>query len=128
MPVASLDHLVLTVRDPEATRRFYVDGLGMRWTTFGEGRLALGFGGQKINLHVAGREIEPKATVALPGTGDLCFLLDDEEPLEEAAARLEGLGFPVVMGPSDQTGAAGPIRSFYFRDPDGNLVEISRPR
>ncbi len=125
MPVTSLDHLVLTVRDGDATRRFYVEGLGMRWTEFGSGRHALAFGSQKINLHYAGREFEPKAAHPVPGSSDLCLLTD--ESLEVVAARLAGLGFPVLEGPVERTGAAGPLLSLYFRDPDGNLIEVSRP-
>lgn len=126
MPVASLDHLVLTVRDRAATRRFYCDGLGMRWTEFGEGRTALSFGAQKINLHDAGREFEPKAARPTPGSADICLLVDGEPP-EAVAARLGALGFPVIEGPVERTGATGPILSVYFRDPDGNLVEVARP-
>lgn len=122
--IRALDHLVLTVRDPAATRRFYCDGLGMRWTEFGAGRLALAFGRQKINLHPAGHEIEPKAALPTPGSGDLCLLTD--EPLDAVAARLAALGFPVLLGPVPRTGAVAPLVSVYFRDPDGNLVEVSR--
>jgi len=123
--IAGLDHLVLTVRDPDATVRFYVDGLGMRRETFGDGRLALHFGLQKINLHVAGREFEPKAAVPTPGSADLCFLV--ERPLDEIAGRLASLGHAVIWGPVVRTGARGPVTSIYVRDPDGNLIELARP-
>jgi catechol 2,3-dioxygenase-like lactoylglutathione lyase family enzyme len=119
-----LDHLVLTVRELDATVRFYVEGLGMELREFGEGRNALHFGGQKINLHVAGREFEPKAADPTPGSADLCFLT--ERPLADIAARLESLGYPIIEGPVARTGAAGPITSIYTRDPDGNLIEIAR--
>jgi catechol 2,3-dioxygenase-like lactoylglutathione lyase family enzyme len=122
--IESLDHLVLTVRDLDATARFYVEGLGMRLETFDEGRKALRFGAQKINLHVAGREFEPKAAHPLPGSADLCFLT--ERPLAEISARLAALGHPIIEGPVARTGAAGPITSIYARDPDGNLIEIAR--
>ena len=124
MPIASLDHLVLTIRDGEATRRFYVEGLGMRWTEL-DGRHALSFGSQKINLHHAGRELEPKAAHPVPGSADLCLLAD--EPLDAVAARLAGLDFPAIEGPVARTGAVGPLTSLYFRDPNGNLIEVSRP-
>jgi catechol 2,3-dioxygenase-like lactoylglutathione lyase family enzyme len=105
--ITSLDHLVLTVRDLEATVRFYVDGLRMELRAFGEGgsqaRKALHFGAQKINLHVAGREFEPKAEKPTPGSADLCFLTD--WPLAEVARHLEGLGHPVIEGPVARTGA-----------------------
>jgi catechol 2,3-dioxygenase-like lactoylglutathione lyase family enzyme len=122
--IVSLDHLVLTVRDLDATVRFYRDGLGMRLETFGEGRKALHFGSQKINLHVAGREFEPKATRPTPGSADLCFLT--ERPLAEVRAHLAAQGHPVLEGPVERTGAEGPIVSIYVRDPDGNLIEIAR--
>jgi catechol 2,3-dioxygenase-like lactoylglutathione lyase family enzyme len=123
--IASLDHLVLTVADLNATVRFYRDGLGMRLETFGEGRNALHFGSQKINLHVAGRELEPKAMHPTPGSADLCFLA--ERPLAEVGDRLAALGHPVLEGPVERTGASGRIVSIYVRDPDGNLIEIARP-
>jgi catechol 2,3-dioxygenase-like lactoylglutathione lyase family enzyme len=122
--ITGLDHLVLTVRDLDATVRFYVDGLGMRLETFGEGRKALHFGSQKINLHVAGHEFEPKAAHPTPGSADLCFLT--ERPLAEISERLALLGYPIIDGPVARAGATGPIRSIYTRDPDGNLVEIAR--
>lgn len=123
--IRGLDHLVLTVRDPDATVRFYCDGLGMELRRFDEGRTALHFGRQKINLHLAGREFEPKAALPTPGAADLCFLFG--QPLEVVAARLADLGFPVIEGPVSRTGAQGPILSIYVRDPDGNLIEIANP-
>jgi catechol 2,3-dioxygenase-like lactoylglutathione lyase family enzyme len=124
--ITSLDHLVLTVRDLDATVRFYVDGLGMRLVSFGEGRHALHFGTQKINLHVAGREFEPKSATPTPGSADLCFLVD--EALEVLARRLPAFGHPVIEGPVERTGATGPIVSIYLRDPDGNLIELADRR
>ena len=123
--ITGLDHLVLTVRDLDVTVRFYVEGLGMRLETFDEGRQALHFGDQKINLHVAGREFEPKAAHPVPGSADLCFLTT--RPLDEIGGRLAALGCPIIEGPVARTGAAGPIRSIYTRDPDGNLIEIATP-
>ena len=122
--ITSLDHLVLTVRDLEATVRFYVEGLEMELRAFDDGRKALHFGGQKINLHVAGREFEPKAAHPVPGSADLCFLT--ERPLADIGARLQSLGYPVIEGPVGRTGAVGPITSIYTRDPDGNLIEIAK--
>jgi catechol 2,3-dioxygenase-like lactoylglutathione lyase family enzyme len=122
--ITDLDHLVLTVRDLAVTLRFYVEGLGMRLVTFDQDRQALHFGSHKINLHVVGHEFEPKAAQPMPGSGDLCFLT--ERPLAEIAERLASLGYPVIEGPGVRTGATGPIRSIYFRDPDGNLIEIAR--
>jgi catechol 2,3-dioxygenase-like lactoylglutathione lyase family enzyme len=121
--IAGLDHLVLTVRDLDATVRFYVDGLQMELREFAEGRQALHFGAQKINLHVAGREFEPKAERPTPGSADLCFLTD--RPLDELAQDLDRLGYPVIEGPVARAGAQGPIVSIYLRDPDGNLIELA---
>jgi catechol 2,3-dioxygenase-like lactoylglutathione lyase family enzyme len=125
MSILALDHLVLTVADERATRRFYVDGLGMEWVEFAGGRHALRFGTQKINLHYRGREFEPKAAYPVPGSADLCFL--SGEPLEHTARRMAGLGHPVIKGPVRRDGAVAPLDSLYFRDPDGNLIEVSRP-
>lgn len=121
--IDSLDHLVLTVRDLDATIAFYTEALGMEVVTFGEGRRALHFGSQKINLHLAGHEFEPKAEAPTPGSADLCFLTS--VPVEEVAERLSRLGIAVVEGPVSRTGATGPIRSVYVRDPDDNLIEIA---
>jgi catechol 2,3-dioxygenase-like lactoylglutathione lyase family enzyme len=124
MTISGLDHLVLTVAEEGPTRRFYVEGLGMAWIVFDGGRHALGFGSQKINIHYAGRELEPKAARPTPGSADPCLL--SEAPLEAVAARMARLGFPVILGPVPRTGATGAIESLYFRDPDGNLIEIGR--
>jgi catechol 2,3-dioxygenase-like lactoylglutathione lyase family enzyme len=121
-----IDHIVLTTRDKEACIRFYTGALGMKLVSFRtptEERLALKFGNQKINLHEWGREFEPKAHVAVPGSLDLCFIA--AVPLEELVARLEAAGVRIIEGPVAKTGALGPIRSVYLRDPDLNLVEIS---
>ncbi len=119
-----LDHLVLTVGDLARTRDFYVRGLGMRAETFGEGRHALLFGRQKINLHEAnGAPILPRAAVPARGSADLCFIAD--RPLADVTAHLRREGFEIELGISPRTGATGPIRSIYLRDPDGNLVEVS---
>jgi catechol 2,3-dioxygenase-like lactoylglutathione lyase family enzyme len=121
--VRSLDHLVLTVVDIEATCDFYARVLGMEVVDFGGGRRALTFGEQKINLHQQGAEFEPKAHHPTPGSADLCFLT--EAPLDEVICHLGDWGVPVLEGPVMRTGATGPIRSVYLRDPDANLVEVS---
>ena len=121
--VHSLDHLVLTVEDVGRTVDFYTSLLGMQEVTFGEGRKALSFGRQKINLHEKGNEYEPKADSPTPGSADLCFLT--ETPVEEYREYLMSRGVQIVDGPVQRTGAMGPILSIYIRDPDENLIEIS---
>ena len=121
-----VDHIVLTTRDRDACIRFYTEVLGMRlekFTTPSEERLALKFGAQKINLHVWGAEFAPRAHVAVPGSLDLCFIA--AVPLDEVMAKLKSKKIPIIEGPVKKTGATGPIRSVYVRDPDLNLVEIS---
>ncbi|MBE7376981.1 VOC family protein [Pseudomonas lopnurensis] len=125
MNISHLDHLVLTVADIETTVDFYTRLLGMQVVTFGEGRKALTFGNQKINLHQAGREFEPKAERPTPGSADLCFIVTT--PLEEVIAHLDAQGVAVIEGPVQRSGANGPIRSVYLRDPDFNLIELSNP-
>jgi catechol 2,3-dioxygenase-like lactoylglutathione lyase family enzyme len=125
MRIAALDHLVLTVADIAATEAFY-ERLGMRGETFGDGRRALRFGDQKINLHEAGAEFEPHALRPVPGSADLCFLVEDA--LDDVSRRLADAGVPIELGPVERTGAVGSIESLYVRDPDGNLVELARPR
>ncbi|MCQ2048748.1 ring-cleaving dioxygenase [Stutzerimonas stutzeri] len=123
MNISHLDHLVLTVADIEKTVDFYTRVLGMQLVTFGEGRKALTFGNQKINLHQAGREFEPKAERPTPGSADLCFIV--ATPLDRVIAHLETQGVSIIEGPVQRTGATGPIRSVYVRDPDLNLIELS---
>lgn len=118
-----LDHLVLTTIDETACVRFYTEVLGMSLETFGEGRQAFRFGNQKINLHVRGREFEPKAHLPVPGALDLCFIAS--LPLDEVIASLHAKGQTILEGPVMRTGATGKIRSIYLRDPDLNLIEIS---
>lgn len=118
-----VDHIVLTTRDLERCVDFYTRVLGMRLEEFGAGRLAFRFGEQKINLHVAGKEFEPKADRPTPGSLDLCFIAS--VPLTEVVQRLRDAGVPIIEGPVRRTGAAFPILSVYVRDPDLNLVEIA---
>jgi len=123
MKIDRIDHFVLTVADLDATVDFYCRGLGMEVVTFGGGRKALAFGRQKINLHIKGREIDPKALRPTAGSGDFCLIT--EQPLARWIAHLEREGFAIEEQPCPRTGATGPITSIYLRDPDGNLVEIS---
>jgi catechol 2,3-dioxygenase-like lactoylglutathione lyase family enzyme len=119
-----IDHLVLTVFDIERTLDFYSRVLGMEPVTFAGGRRGLAFGRQKLNLHQAGREFEPKALRPAPGAIDICFIT--AQSLDDVMARLREQGVVIIEGPVDKTGALGPMKSVYFRDPDGNLIEVSR--
>ncbi len=123
MNIERLDHLVLTVADIERTCAFYTRVLGMEVVNFGEGRTALKFGQQKINLHPADRIPGLVADRPTPGSGDLCFIT--AVPLGEVIAHLARCGVPIVAGPGPRAGAIGTIQSVYIRDPDQNLVEIS---
>ena len=123
MHVTQLDHLVLTVQNIEASAAFYQAVLGMEKVIFGDKRVALRFGQQKINLHEYGNEFEPRAQQATPGSADLCFITP--VALEQAMAEVEKAGVEIIAGPVERSGANGPIRSFYFRDPDQNLIEIA---
>jgi catechol 2,3-dioxygenase-like lactoylglutathione lyase family enzyme len=118
-----VDHIVLTTRDQKRCIDFYTRVLGMRLEEFGAGRVAFRFGDQKINLHVAGKEFEPKADRPMPGSLDLCFIAS--VPLTEVVRRLEEFDVPIIEGPVRRTGAAYPILSVYLRDPDLNLLEIA---
>jgi len=120
--IRSLDHLVLTVADLEATLGFYTGILGMTHVRFGE-RHAVKFGSQKINLHEIGNEFSPRAAHAKAGSGDLCFLINGT--LENMQDHLSKNGINIEEGPVERTGATGPLRSLYIRDPDNNLIELS---
>lgn len=124
MIIKNLDHFVLTVADIDATCRFYGEVLGMSVETFGDNRKALKFGSQKINLHQRGHEFEPKADRPTPGSADFCFIT--ETPIDAVVGHLTSLSVPIVEGPIERTGANGKILSVYIRDPDLNLIEISR--
>ena len=123
MKIDSLDHLVLTVKDLDATISFYSDVLGMKSISFGDGRNALHFGSMKINLHQQGKEFEPKAQHPTPGSADLCFIT--QVPIEQVVSHLTACNVTVLDGPVERTGALGSILSVYFRDPDMNLIEVS---
>lgn len=123
MRVERLDHLVLTVADIDASCAFYQRVLGMQVVTFGQGRKALAFGQQKINLHRHGAEFEPKALRPTPGSADLCLLVST--PLMEVMAHLQRCDVAIEEGPVPRTGATGPLLSVYIRDPDRNLIELA---
>ncbi|WP_316434424.1 VOC family protein [Leptolyngbya sp. NK1-12] len=126
MNIDRIDHLVLTVRDIQATCAFYVTVLGMEVVTFGENRKALQFGQQKLNLHQAGQEFEPKAAHPTVGSADLCFIT--QTPLSQVIEHIQACRVMLETGIVPRTGALGPMDSIYLRDPDGNLIEISNYR
>ncbi|SMF43538.1 Catechol 2,3-dioxygenase [Tistlia consotensis] len=122
--VERLDHLVLTARDLEATCAWYRRVLGMTRESFGDGRVALTYGRQKINVHPYPSPVWPLvADIAIPGSLDLCFVVAG--PIEAVAAELAALGVEIELGPVARSGALGPITSLYLRDPDRNLVELA---
>ena len=126
--ISHLDHLVLTTFDEQACIDFYTRVLGMTLESFVGGtppltRRAFKFGNQKINLHVRGKEFEPKAQLPVPGALDLCFI--SSIPLDQVVDQLKAQNWPIEQGPVMRTGATQKIRSVYVRDPDLNLIEIS---
>ena len=123
MTLEKLDHLVLPVSNIDAIATFYTTYLGMEKRIFGDNRVALHFGDQKVNLHPAGWDYEPKARVSTPGSADLCFIVSDR--VESLQTKLVHLGVEIIEGPVVRTGATGRLRSIYIRDPDGNLIELS---
>ncbi|WP_373953293.1 VOC family protein [Vibrio pomeroyi] len=123
MEISHLDHLVLTVKDIEVTVDFYQRLLGMKPIQFGEGRVALSFGNQKLNLHQLGNEFEPKAKRVQAGSADLCFITNT--PMAEVIEHIKANEIEIEEGPVPRTGAKGKIVSVYIRDPDGNLIEVS---
>ena len=122
-PIDRLDHLVLTVASVDASVEFYTQVLGFVKMTLGGGRTGLSFGSQKINLHPVGSAIEPRAMRPTRGSADLCFVT--AAPIERVIAHLSVCGVAIVKGPARRTGALGSMTSVYFRDPDGNLVEVA---
>ena len=123
--IKSMDHLVLTTRDAEKCIDFYTRVLGMKLESFGEGRRALRFGEQKINIHDKSTVTDGYAAHPTPGSLDICFLAD--RPLDQVMAQLHAAGIPIELGPVARTGARFALRSVYVRDPDRNLIEISEP-
>lgn len=123
MEISHLDHFVLTVENIEQTCRFYHHVLNFEIITFANNRKALKFGQQKINLHQAGLEFEPKAKYPTRGSADLCFIT--LTPLDEVLRHLKQHNVKITEGPVQRTGAVGNIMSVYIRDPDENLIEIS---
>ncbi len=118
----AFDHIVLCVADVAKTCRFYERVLGMEAREERPGKWSLYFGANKISLQDAAAA-PTLASGTVPGSGNFCLLTD--VPLDEVVSHLRTEGVAIVDGPGERTGAVGPIRSVYFRDPDGNLVEVS---
>ena len=123
MNIKNLDHLVLTVSSIEATVKFYTEVLNMEVINFGEGRIALKFCNQKINLHQKDNVVKPNAKNAMPGSADLCFITEDS--IESVIKHVRSQSINIQIGPVERTGALGKITSIYLRDPDENLIEVS---
>ncbi len=123
MEITAIDHIVLTVTNIAETIKFYESVLGMEAELFSDGRTSLKFGTQKINLHQYGQEFEPKAKHPLPGSEDLCFI--SETKIDIAMKHVISHDITILDGPVERTGAIAKLVSFYFRDPDGNLIEVS---
>ena len=122
--VDRLDHIVLTVADVDVTCEFYGRVLGMEKIVFGSpARVALGFGQQKINLHPIVNDYDTKAAHPLPGSADICLITD--VPMDDVITHLNACDVGIIEGPIAKSGAMGPLNSVYFRDPDGNLIEVS---
>lgn len=123
MKIDSIDHVVLTVKDTDATCEFYAKVLGMEIVTFGNNRKALAFGSQKINVQQVGRESTLIAQRPTPGSADLCFV--SSVALSDVISHLKSCGVNLIGGPVKRDGAIGTMISVYFRDPDMNLIEVS---
>ena len=119
----NIDHLVLTVKDIDKTVHFYENYLGFKKEVFSGGRIALHFSEGKINLHQYGKEFDPKAAVPTPGSADLCFITDKD--IADLIPTFVEKGIEIIKGPVIKIGSQGEINSFYVRDPDNNLIEIS---
>jgi len=123
MNIYSIDHIVLTVKDIDKSVAFYTSILGMQKREFSNGRVALFFANQKINLHKKNKELSPHAEFPTIGSADICLLT--KTPLYQAIDEVKEKGISIIEGPLMRSGAQGDLLSFYIRDPDGNLIEIS---
>lgn len=123
MKVSHLDHLVLTVSDLQVSIDFYCGVLGMELIEFSQGRKALKFGAQKINLHLYQHEYTPHADLPTPGSADLCFIIEDK--ITHIQKQLSEKDINIIEGPVNRSGANGHLISIYLRDPDNNLIELA---
>lgn len=119
----TVDHVVFRVSDLDATCDFYRRVLGAEVLELDRGRRALRLGDQQLNLHGPGSTPEPVAANPMqPGGFDACFLWPGD--VESAIAHLHSVSVEPELGPVERTGARGAGVSVYFRDPDGNLLEL----
>ena len=123
LSIERIDHIVITVNDIEKTCRFYCDVLGMTETQYDDNRRALYFGRQKINLHPIPNDINPRASKPTTGAMDICLV--SESSIDEVVSTLNHHGITIEQGPVERQGALGTMCSVYFRDPDGNLIEVA---
>ncbi|MDR5867507.1 VOC family protein [Halomonas koreensis] len=124
--LSGLDHLVITVTDISRAVDFYTRVLGLDVRYRDRERVDLMLGDMALRLHWTATDITPRAATPTPGSQDLC--LRSRLPLDEVQRHLEALSVEVELGPVIRQGATGELDSLYLRDPDGNLLEISRPR
>ena len=123
MKIDRIDHIVLTVVSVDVTIEFYSRVLGMEPITFAGGRRGLAFGVQKINLHSAENPYSEKAQEPTPGSGDFCMIT--KTPMADVIDHFNAENIEIEVGPIPKSGATGSLISIYFRDPDGNLLELS---
>lgn len=123
--LSGLDHLVITVTDIPRAVDFYSRVLGLEVRYRDRDRVDLMLGDLALRLHWTDTDVTPRAATPTPGSLDLC--LRSLLPLDEVKRHLEALEVEVELGPVTRQGATGEIASLYLRDPDGNLLEISRP-
>jgi len=124
-----IDHVAITVADIGISASFYTRLFGaevLRDHVI-DGKniiraLRIG-GGVQLSIHQLGNGVDLVAAKPTPGSVDICFRIG--QPIEAAVRLLEGQGVEIVDGLSPRTDNEGrPSRSVYFRDPDGNLVEL----
>ena len=129
MAVEGIDHLAITVTDMEATVAWYarvLEAEPMYLDRWREGKIPvvlLQVGRHRLSVHAAAAPAKPHAAVPTVGAVDLCFRWSG--PLTDAQARLARLGVAIIEGPVSRPAANGELgESIYFRDPDGNLLEL----
>ncbi|MEG1427122.1 MAG: VOC family protein [Oscillospiraceae bacterium] len=118
--ICKIDHVVITTAALPSCIAFY-EALGFRAQDAG-GRWELFSGDFKINVHLQGCELEPKAQNVRTGSADICFEIDGD--LARCRDKLMECGITTELGIVTRHGVRGEMRSLYLRDPDGNLIEL----